>query len=109
MYVKEERSDYIFYFISGYCSALVSDKDSDVNKKFNLWFLKWLEQWMTDNDIENNIPNTLFWYDYIRCLTKDGKSELKVFFDLVNLFFEDYNNKRGYFEWLKEEDEIFDN
>lgn len=36
MYVKEEKIEYIYYLLSGYCAAGIATQEDSMNKKFVL-------------------------------------------------------------------------
>jgi len=99
MYVKEERIDYIYYLLSGYCGSNVNLEDDDINRKFRLWFWKWLLQWIEENVDAEYEPKSCYWYDDIKAIAGDEKKEVPLFYELCDMFFEDYNEKRGYFSW----------
>lgn len=103
MFVKEERIEYIYYLLSGYCGANCKLSDNDMEHKFRFWFGKWLRMWIEDNVDAEYAPETAYWYDDIKKITKKDQNELTVFFDLCKSFFEDYKNKTGYFSWRDEE------
>jgi len=99
MFVREEKIEYIYYYISGYCSACHKYSNNDMNKMFFCWFGKWLQKW-----IENNIdfkykPKSACWYDDIKTIAECEQKETECFFYLCNIFFDDYEHKRGYFVW----------
>lgn len=99
MYVKEEKIEYIYYLLSGYCSA--NTQEDVMDKKFIMWFGKWLNQWIEEHMDSDHISESCFWYDNIKIITKDESAECEVFYNLASLFFEEYNKKSGYFEWLR--------
>lgn len=95
MYVKEEKIEYIYYYILGYCSASCQFSDDDIDKMFCNWFWKWLVKWIKDNVDSEYQPQSVIWYDDIKIIAKEGKKEKDVFFDLCKLFFEDYKNSKS--------------
>lgn len=99
MFVKEEKIEYIFYLLSGYCGANGKLSEDDINRNFCFWFGKWLIIWIQNNVNVKYTPQTAFWYDDIKTISKSKQDEIKLFFDLCNCFFEDYENKTGYFSW----------
>jgi len=103
MFVKEERIDYIYYLLSGYCGAnsKLSKEDDDMDQRFCLWFGKWLVMWINDNVDAEYSPKTAYWYDDIKMIAKNRQDEVNIFFELCNIFFEDYRNNTGYFSWRK--------
>lgn len=56
MFIKEERIEYIYYFLLGYCSANNEYLEDDINGKFCCWFLRWLWSWIEDNVDAEYIP-----------------------------------------------------
>ena len=99
MFVKEERIEYIYYLLSGYCAASNKSSDDDVDKKFCCWFGKWLRTWIEDNIDDEYISKTAYWYDDVKAIDKNEQKEVIVFFDLCHHFFNDYSNGTGYFSW----------
>lgn len=99
MFIKEEKIEYIYYFLIGYCAANNELSDNDIEQKFCFWFGKWLIMWIEDNVNAEYVPRTAYWYDDIKKITKKGQNEITIFFDLCKSFFEDYKNKIGYFSW----------
>ncbi len=99
MFVKEERIEYIYYFLFGYCAANNKLSDNDIEQKFCYWFGKWLIMWIEDNVDAEYEPQTAYWYDDIKNITRKGQNEVTIFFYLCKGFFEDYKNKIGYFSW----------
>lgn len=99
MFLREERIDYLYYFLSGYCGANNKLSEDDMDRKFCFWFSKWLVMWIIDNVDSEYSPKTAYWYDDIRIITKKGQDEMNMFFELCNMFFEDYRKKIGYFSW----------
>lgn len=97
MYVKEERLDYIFYLLLGTCSECKRNNEDDLNSNFIMWFGKWLELWMESNSYEMN--KYFWWYEDVISISKDQKDACRLFYELFEMFIEDYNNKIGYFEW----------
>lgn len=98
MFVKEERIDYLYYLLSGYCAG-INDSPDEMDQKFCCWFGKWLMIWIERNIDANYIPQTSYWYDDIKVIAKDDHNEVMLFYDLCSQFFEDYKNKTGYFGW----------
>ncbi len=98
MYVKEEKIEYIYYYILGYCSANHQFSADDMDKMFCCWFWKWLIKWIEDNIDSKYQTKSAIWYDDIKEIAGDEQKEVKLFFELTKYFFEDYKNKKGYFE-----------
>lgn len=106
MYLLEERIDYIFHFLLGYCGAN-SDflEDDNMDRRFCSWFWKWLLIWIEDNvDSEYQIKSAC-WYEDIRKIAGDEQKAVTLFYDLCKMFFEDYKEKRGYFSWRNDSEE----
>lgn len=99
MFVREINIEYICYFLLGYCCANSELSEDDIDRKFCAWFGRWLIMWIEDNVDKDYNPKTAWWFEDIRWLTKSGQDEVAVFFELCKFFFEDYNNKVGYFSW----------
>ncbi|MCM1097616.1 MAG: hypothetical protein NC427_06075 [Ruminococcus flavefaciens] len=98
MFLKEEKIEYIYYLLSGYCGAnRVSEDNMDC--MFCTWFRKWLIMWIVENVDEKYSVKTAYWYDDIKAIAQGKQEEIKMFFELCDLFFEDYKNKVGYFSW----------
>ena len=99
MFVKEERLDYIFYLLSGYCGAnhALPETEDTVERNFSVWFNEWLLMWIENNIDKEYTPKTLYWYDNIKEIVQSGENEFDVFFELCKSFFEDYKDKKGYF------------
>ncbi|MCH5267595.1 MAG: hypothetical protein J1E62_04540 [Lachnospiraceae bacterium] len=94
MFVEEEKIEYIFYFLFGYCS---SNLDDDLDKYFCMWFGKWLIRWIKEHIDEQYVPKTALWHHDIKMIAGDKQDEAKFFYDLCDEFFEDYRKRRGYF------------
>ena len=102
MFIREVRIDYIYHLILGYCGANSKLPEDDINRKFNFWFGKWLIKWIETNVDAKYRPESAYWYDNIIRITPNGQDEVDFFFDLCDEFFEDYENKTGYFSWRAE-------
>lgn len=106
MYLAEVKIEYIYYLLEGYCYVNNKMHGEDMDAKFCYWFWKWLGVWIIENVNSNYMSETVFWYEDIKKIVDDEEDEVPLFFELCALFFEDYNKKRGYFEWrnsMKEE------
>ena len=98
MFVKEERIDYIFYDICGYCHGCYEYAEDDMDKRFYAWFGEWLRLWIVDNFDSEYTQKTFFWYEDIRAIAaQTGQNEATLFYELCDLFFDDYINKKKYF------------
>ena len=93
MFVEEESIEYIFHFLMGF--GMVSNREIDRN--FCCWFHKWLGTWIREHIDETYSSQAAYWTDDIKRLATDEKSEVDLFYELSQLFFEDYRKKRGYF------------
>lgn len=102
MFVKEEKIEYIYYLLLGFCGASKNYNADNIEHKFCYWFSKWLIMWIEDNVNAEYVPRTAYWYDDIKTITKN---EVTVFFDLCEKFFDEYRNKTGYFSFRNNEDE----
>lgn len=98
MYVKEEKLEYIYYYILGYCSASHHFSTDEMDKMFCCWFWKWLVKWIEDNVNSEYQTKSAIWYDDIRNIAENENEEIELFFRLSREFFEDYKNKTGYFK-----------
>lgn len=99
MFVKEEKIEYIYYLLSGYCGASKRVHDDEMDQKFCLWFGQWLKRWITNNFDAEYVSTTAYWYDDIKVMASESQDEFRLFFELCTSFFEDYENKIGYFSW----------
>lgn len=102
MFVREVRIDYIFHLLTGYCGANADLPNYSMDRKFCAWFGKWLIMWIENNVDAKYRPESACWYDDIIRITPDGQNEVDLFFDLCDKFFDDYENKTGYFSWRNE-------
>lgn len=102
MFVREVRMDYIFHFLVGYRVASAKLPDDNMDRNFCSWFGKWLILWIENNIDSKYRPTSAAWYDDIIRITPNGQDEVDFFFDLCDEFFEDYENKTGYFSWRAE-------
>ena len=105
MFVKEERIEYIFYLISGFCGANSNLPANNINHRFDYWFWKWLLGWIKTNIDSKYEPTTSFWYLDIKAIAGGEENEVPLFYDLCEKFFDDYRNRRGYFSDLPVDDE----
>ena len=96
MFIKEEKIEYIYYLLLGYCAATGALSD-EIDQKFCCWFGKWLMMWIERNIKANYIPKTAYWYDDIKVIAKNDHNEVALFYELCKKFFEDYKDKVGYF------------
>ena len=101
MYLKEEKIEYIYYLLSGYCGANNLEKKDDIDSKFMIWFGKWLIWWIQENIDKDYEIKTAFWYEDIKRISKDENNECVLFYELCQKFYDDYMDKKGYFEWRK--------
>ena len=101
MYVKEEKIEYIFYLLLGYQGAMAQKDNDSIESHFSGWFEKWLIEWIKKNIDESYEQTSFYWYDDIKAITNNSQDECKLFYQLVELFFEDYEECRGDFEWRK--------
>ena len=98
MFVKEERIDYIFYFIFGYCGGCHENAEDDMDKCFCARFGEWLRLWIIDNFDSEYTQKTFWWYEDIEAMAaQTGQNEAILFYELCDLFFDDYINKKKYF------------
>lgn len=102
MYVEQERIEYIFYLILGYCAALSHCSTHDMDKMFCNWFNTWLIRWIEENVDSQYIAQSVTWYTHIKKIANREEDEVPLFFELCTLFFEDYDKMEGYFEWRKD-------
>lgn len=113
MYLTGKRLDYLQNFLLGYCGANAGHAEDarlhnltfpedDMDYQFNGWFSKWLIQWIDENVDAEYVPESVLWLDNIRAIAKEDQDEFDLFFELCNLFFDDYRNKTGYFSWRNE-------
>lgn len=98
MYVQEEKIEYIYYYIFGYCSACHNFSVDNMDKMFCCWFWKWLEKWIIDNIDSEYQTKSAIWYEDIKKIAGGKQKEINLFFSLSKQFFDDYKNKKGYFE-----------
>ena len=104
MYVREEKIEFIYYLLAGYCFAMYehnTETNDNIDCKFVAWFGIWMEKWIKKNKLSDEISIPACWYEYIKKIAKNEKDECKVFYELVDIFFEDYNKKRGDFRWRR--------
>ena len=104
MYVTEKKIEYIFNFLRGFCYASYKDNtdtDDNMDCKFVTWFGEWLRRWEKKNVDSDEVPVSMCWYEDIKKIAKSEADECKLFYDLVDVFFEDYKKKRGYFRWRR--------
>lgn len=97
MFMKDVRLDYIYYIIAGYCGAQRDDAENILDKKFCGWFTKWLQIWIQENSKIDTLPNSTWWYETLLMSSENEEEAIKLFFDLCELFFNDFYHKRGYF------------
>lgn len=96
-FMKEEKIEYVYYYLMGYCSIFGTQDKDDIDQKYFTYFSDWLIDWIKKNIDEKYVPQSDSWYEIIKDITKEPKKPLNVFYDLTKLFFEDYEAKRGYF------------
>ena len=99
MFLKEKKLEYIYYLILGYCGANKDKENDNLNKNFSSWFWKWLHLWIEENIDKNYISDSSYWYDDIKKIANNNEHEMDIFFQLCDLFFQDYDRKTGYFKW----------
>lgn len=100
-FLKEEKIEYVFYFLFGYCGAC-HDRESPedhLDSRFCCWFGRWLLLWIEDNIDSGYVPRSIFWYEDIQFIARNEGDEMAVFYDLCGKFFDDYANRQGYFSW----------
>ena len=73
MFIKEERIEYIYYFLLGYCSANNEYLEDDINGKLCCWFLRWLWSWIEDNVDAEYIPQAAYWYEDIYFISNNSQ------------------------------------
>lgn len=98
MYVKKENVEYIYHFVSGNCLACQYLSDDEMDRMFNEWFGKWLLQWIKENVSPQYEPVIFYWYLDIKAIAGGEEKEVPLFYELCEKFFDDYRNRRGYFE-----------
>lgn len=96
-FMKEEKIEYVLYYLLGVCTACKAQDKEDIDQKFFPYFSYWLIDWIEKNIDENYVPKSALWCEIIKDITKEPQKPLDVFFDLIKLFYEDYEAKRGYF------------
>ena len=99
MFVETEKIEYIYYLISGYCGTCKHFSENEMEKEFRFLFGQWLIVWIRNNVDKDYIPSTGFWYNDLNEICIDG-NVTKLFYDLCDVFFDDYDNKKRYFEKL---------
>ena len=104
MFFREEKIEYIHEFLGGYCFAGKKNglPKEDMRREFSFWFWKWFLQWIEENVDPEYSPPSCCWADYIKELAGGEEKEVPLFYELCKSFFEDYENKCGYFEWRKQ-------
>lgn len=105
MFVKEEKIEYIYYFLLGFCGANKYYITDGMDHKFSLWFGKWLLMWIENNIDSEYAPKTAYWYDDIKTLAKNENNEVRLFYELCEEFFLEYRNKMGYFSFRNDDTE----
>jgi len=105
MYIKEEKIEYIYYFISGKCFACSLFVNDDMDKMFCDWFGEWLLKWIEENVNALYEPKSRHWYHDIKAIAECEEQEVPLFYKLCALFFDDYRDGRGYFKNLPLENE----
>lgn len=105
MYVKEERLDYIYQLLTGYCmAASKNNAPSEMDKHFHSWFGKWLyKYWIKQNYNDSFELKTLHWDDIIKEINHNKCGDVEFFYELCEQFFSDYEQRVGYFEWRNTE------
>lgn len=103
MFFEEKKIEYIHEFLGGYCYAGNRNglPEGDINREFDFWFWKWFLRWIKEKMEPEYSPPSCCWADYIKDLAGGEEKEVSWFYELCEVFFEDYENKRGYFEWRK--------
>lgn len=86
MFVKEEKIEYIYYLLSGYCGASKRVCDDEMDQKFCFWFGQWLKRWIIENFDANYVPTTAYWYDDIKAVVSEPQNEFGLFFELCHSF-----------------------
>ena len=100
MYIHEEKIDYIYYLLVGYCAALTKhNSPTEMDKKFSFWFGKWLNDWIKFNYDDNCQLKTYCWGEILKEITKSEEEAVQLFYKLCERFFSDYEDGKGYFEW----------
>ena len=98
MVVSKKTIEHIYYFISGSCFAGQYLECDEMDKMFSSWFGEWLLQWVKENMDAQYKPATSYWYMDIKEIAGGAEKEVPLFLDLCENFFDDYKNRRGYFE-----------
>lgn len=99
MFVKEEKIEYIYHFISGNCLACNQYSSDDMDKMFSRWFGEWLLEWIEENVDMEYQPKSQHWYRDIKAIAGGEEEEVTLFYKLSSFFFDDYRNGSGYFSW----------
>ncbi len=107
MFIHEEKINYIYYLLEGYCAASSKHNSSiEMDKKFSFWFYKWLNDWLKFNYDEYYQLQTLktyCWGEMLKEITKSEEEAIQLFYKLCEQFFSDYEEGVGYFEWRNTE------
>ena len=107
MYLPEERLDYIYCMIGGYCtgkrcaSQLDEIDESDMEQQFDLWFWKWLMRRIEKTLGYERLPDRGHWYHYVEVLAGEGDA-VKAFYQLSKEFFAEYHARKDDLSWKKE-------
>lgn len=98
MYAWKLRLDIAYYKLLGHNLAHreAGIPEKEIDATFCQEFGEWLIRWIRENIDENYTPWSKYWYEDIRRILPEGREELDYFFELCELFFEDYGVRKGF-------------
>ena len=94
MFVDENRMDYIEHVIYGFVSCnLLNKRGDNVDMQFHTFFWKWMVTWIKIN-IDGNYEEKYYsWNKTLKDVTSNEAEAIELFFQLCDLFFDEYENK----------------
>ncbi len=99
MYVQEEKISYISHLLMGYClAASHNNVPSEMDKHFWAWFGSWLDNWIKIK-YSKDFEFKAYWFETLKDITQDEREAVQLFYKLCKQFFDDYEEKKGYFNW----------
>lgn len=91
MYVEKLEINYIYYLVIGFLgSNLMKGDIYKIDRIFHKHFVGWVIKWVQENVDSNYVKKSFYWHHIFIAITDSEEDAVKLFFELSEKFFEEY-------------------